>query len=262
MRGLAILSTIFLFAVDPLAAHAGEVADFSGSASRFSRKALSESVGHAKFPSVYLSISPEHAMRSSAVLKKPGLALLLSAAVPGTGQFYVGSQMRAGIYLAVEAVGWFGWSRLRGEGTDLEGKHKDLANQFWDYDRWKMSSCFADGGTHDIDQRPDGSPVKNGEYYENIGKYEQFNCGWQNAVKGSRTQQREDYLKLRHDSNGNFQQARNFGTVIMFNHILSAIDAVWSAKRVNDRAVTAKIRIAPALYGGERVETIELTLKW
>ncbi len=199
---------------------------------------------------------------SSSDLKRPGLALLLSATIPGMGQLYVGTHLRAGIYLGVEAAGWFGWNRLRGQGKDLEEEYKELADQFWDYARWKESSCFAEGGTHNIDETPQGNAVENDEYYENIGKYEQFNCGWESAVQGSRTADRNHYLDLRDDSNTKFRRASNFGTIVMLNHVLSAIDAVWSAKRTNDRNVAASVRVVPASHGGEYLNTLQMTLKW
>ena len=268
VRGFVLASALCLFGLGAQAASPGGEGSLGTRAPKFSLEALlpvSHEPAGGQF-ALFLYPEPEEITEASVAPKRPGLALLLSAVVPGAGQLYtgsglvrLGSPVRAAIYFGLEAGGWFGWNSMRTEGKDLEEEYKTLADQYWDYAEW-VGPCGKPEGTHEIKTRElvDGQkvPIKDDNYYENIGKYDQFACGW--VVEGKRMK----YLDLRHDSNTSFKRARNFGTVVMFNHILSAFDAVWSAKRVNDRAMAASLRIVPTTYGEERLNTLQLTLVW
>ncbi len=57
---------------------------------------------------------------------QPGKAFLLSAAIPGAGQWFLG-QGRWPAYLAVEAWAWLQFLDWRREGHELQGRYRDLA---------------------------------------------------------------------------------------------------------------------------------------
>ncbi len=98
------------------------------------------------------------------------------------------------------------------------------------------------------------------QYYELIGKYEQFSRGWDDSDPGSplenylpirSTSARFfEYAKMRAEANNNYDVASTFVSVAVINHILSAADAFWSATRYN-KALHAELRMrmAPTLYG-------------
>jgi len=84
-------------------------------------------------------------------------------------------------------------------------------------------------------------PVRSRDFYENIGKYDQFATGWydfdNSLVDTTKTRPvknssyREKYLNDRYKSNQAFKMATNFVTVIMFNHLISAFHAQIAAKQ-------------------------------
>jgi hypothetical protein len=81
------------------------------------------------------------------------------------------------------------------------------------------------------------------QYYELIGKYEQFSRGWddsdptnplETAIPVRTTSKRQKfYADMRAQANDYYDVASTFAGVIVLNHIVSAIDAFWSATRFN-----------------------------
>ena len=83
-------------------------------------------------------------------------------------------------------------------------------------------------------------------FYENIGKYDQFLGGWSDAnsdwyweekdVGDSteiiiKTPLKADYIEQRYRSNQMLNMAKYCITVIMFNHVFSGIESVWSNQK-------------------------------
>lgn len=98
------------------------------------------------------------------------------------------------------------------------------------------------------------------QYYELIGKYEQFSRGWddsdpaspfETAVPMRSTSARYfEYARMRAQANNYYDVASTFVSVAVLNHILSAADAFWSATRYNN-ALHAELRMKMqrTLYG-------------
>ena len=90
------------------------------------------------------------------------------------------------------------------------------------------------------------------QYYELIGKYDQFSRGWDdsgtltnpdNGLPIQSTSQRfYIYAAMRAQANDYYDIASTFASVIVINHIVSALDAYWSATRYNS-ALHASINI-------------------
>jgi hypothetical protein len=92
----------------------------------------------------------------------------------------------------------------------------------------------------------DVSLVRDRHFYENIGKYDQFVGGWSDAstdwyweekdVGDSieiviKTPNKQDYLDQRYTANQWLSFAKYSVTALMFNHVISGLDAVWSPRR-------------------------------
>lgn len=213
--------------------------------------------------------------------KSPGLAFLLSAVLPGAGEYYAGARYRALAFLTVEAVSWGIYLERKGTGREIEKRYKNFANSNWSLYNWYYNSFtypdyFGMKGSHAIwlEYVNDGleleanedtltkyvpnwtsilynerdlpynvqtlRPVRTRDFYENIGKYDQFATGWKdfsnslvdtahNEVQTSPL--RNKYLNDRYKSNQAFKMATNFVTVIMFNHLISAFHAQIAAKQ-------------------------------
>jgi hypothetical protein len=86
--------------------------------------------------------------------------------------------------------------------------------------------------------------MRNGEYYENIGKYNQFHTGWQDyadsawvesTASGPRvhSDNRDYYLGRRTEANRLLTAARYMLSALMFNHVISGVDGIFTAARKN-----------------------------
>ena len=127
----------------------------------------------------------------------------------------------------------------------------------------KSSDCFNDNDTDNnctdfvdyennnyllLDQM---QVIKDLHFYENIGKYDQFVGGWDDLVDSSdgssiwwikekttedgyeiliMTRNKEKYLDMRYDSNTYLKMATYAVSALMFNHVISGLEAVWASQ--------------------------------
>jgi hypothetical protein len=100
------------------------------------------------------------------------------------------------------------------------------------------------GFSHRLPRRPEQ------QYYELIGKYEQYNPGWDDAFVTA-----SDYLTnisprflqyrdMRGRANSFYNIASTATLVLVANHVVSALQAAWSASRYN-RSVALEMHIVP-----------------
>lgn len=194
----------------------------------------------------------------------PGKAFALSLILPGAGQLYTGNKVKAAVSFALEAALWFGRIHYRSQGDTRTEEYEAFANAHWSdvpyfdsllsvysIERWK------DGDTiwaHHLPFEVNGTDTtvaKNHEYYENIGKYDQFVWGWDDLQQISDTvtikeqnyrspTNRPAYLLMREDANRSFDRGRKATILILANHLLSAFDAALSAQRRNRSAQHTK----------------------
>ena len=66
----------------------------------------------------------------------PGLAFLMSAVLPGTGQLAEGRK-RAFAYLGIEAFAWISHFAWVDAGNKKEGEYEAYARRHWDLDDWR-----------------------------------------------------------------------------------------------------------------------------
>lgn len=216
---------------------------------------------------------PQEEVRASGVHKRVTKALLFSAAVPGLGQLSNRSYLKAGIFAAVEAVAWYLLIDQRNKGEQIEQEYELFADSHWDASRYWQA--LAEESGFDVTQLdslrswershfshflPD---EKSQTYYENIGKYNQFNIGWDDA-SGHRerdSDNREAYTFMRKDSNDAFELSRTGSTIIIINHIASALEAAYTARRLNAGLVSA-VRFKAMRNGREIVPAIAVRVLW
>ena len=204
-----------------------------------------------------------------------GRAFLYSLILPGAGEIYTGSKLKAALFLGVEAFSWYSYITNYGDGQDLEDEFRAFANEYWDptdYRAWlvEVKGVPSDTVAFDDDSTfthhlPD---YKTQQYFEMIGKYEQFLYGWQDTdydTKDSTSDLRDTYLGMREESNTKFDRARNFAIISIANRIISAFDAALGARKLNKKAdrfseVQLKARLAD--YHGERIPKLVFTYKF
>jgi hypothetical protein len=182
-------------------------------------------------------------------------AFLYSLIVPGSGEFYAGSKIKAGLFFGLDVTLWALYFDYHGKGKDKENEYKAWADQFWafaDYRQWLWDSVYHEDPKIGYENVSDTFPYyKNGvktyfshhlhdkkdqQYYEMLGKYEQFGNGWDDYSDASQTSaHREKYLNMRFSSNNLLNKAKYSAMFSLANHILSSFDAAFAVKRYNKK---------------------------
>lgn len=205
--------------------------------------------------------------------KSPRRAFLLSAVFPGAGEFYAGATKRAIGFAAVEVLALGAYFTWKGKGDDIEQEFRAVANSSWDpvaYLEWRTStrasrfssithampcsSLVAEGGDIKANLK-DCSSRETQQYYELIGKYNQYIAGWDDVVRTDSnspvqptdidsvesfsSQKRFAYEVQRDDSNKYLKRASNILGLVLVNHALSAIDAARAARMRNGEQAAA-----------------------
>ncbi len=202
--------------------------------------------------------------------KAPFTAALLSFALPGAGQFYSNSYLKGALFVAVEAAAITVGLIYDKKGDDQTIKFQNFADQHWDvtrYAKWtllhaseinpsvdpgnylvinsdgtvnwkelnKLENAIGDYYSHRL------APYGDQQYYEMIGKYPQFNVGWDDFGDENTPYKYGDpltdnfifYSKERGKANDFYNVAYKAVLVIFTNHIISAIDAALTANSYN-----------------------------
>ena len=187
--------------------------------------------------------------------KSPRLAFAMSLVVPGLGELYAGEPKRAAVFLGVEALTWFNYLRWRSKGNDLKAEFRTFADRNWDENRYREWQAYNQArgapyietetlpckraleGCHRVDTQ---------QYYEMIGKYDQFVFGWRDVSNvGFETgngnvdsNQRIDYENQRNESNKLLKRASVIVGLTVVNRIASSIHAAL-------RVRSAQLSISP-----------------
>lgn len=191
----------------------------------------------------------------------PRRAFLYSLLVPGLGEWMAGARKRALVFFGVEALTLGLWSSWTNKGNDAEDDFRAVADENWDpldYIAWRGSSNARNSSiTHAL---PCSSYVDDyletgkftgcddaeiQQYYELIGKYDQFVAGWDDlirvdtgkveptavdSVENFYSALRLSYEDQRNDSNRYLKRASTITGLILINHVFSAIDAARVAR--------------------------------
>ena len=118
--------------------------------------------------------------------------MLLSAVLPGLGEVTMGYKRGYGM-MALDIASWFGVKHYHDEGGAKRQEYIDFANEHWSEDR--LSDAFGDNSFDYVGTFYYGDTMENPadyqslslwvsqeddfrEYYENLGKWDQFVFGW------------------------------------------------------------------------------------
>lgn len=202
--------------------------------------------------------------------KSPFLASVLSFAVPGAGQFYAGNYWKTAAFIAIEAAAITVGLMYDKKGDDQTSFFENYAEQNWDvkqYARWTIANIatlnasvnpadynvFDNNGNvnwNELNRMETAiggyyshrlAPFRDQQYYEMIGKYPQFNPGWNDFGDENKpfsygdplTEKFHYYAKERGKANDYYNIASKAVLVIVVNHIISAVDAAWTTSNYN-----------------------------
>jgi hypothetical protein len=184
-------------------------------------------------------------------------AFVYSLVIPGSGEFYAGSRIKAAVFFGLDVTFWSLYFNYHKKGEDKEDEYTVYANTHWsekDYLEWweGLPDTAKEKYTHTL---PDD---RNQQYYEMIGKYKQFAFAWDDfdpntTDPDSMTPHRDYYLDVREQSNSWLNKAKYSAMFSLANHILSAFDAAIAVKKYNKRGerfgqVEFKMRLTERNY--------------
>ncbi|MEK7729559.1 MAG: hypothetical protein AAB354_14180 [candidate division KSB1 bacterium] len=204
-------------------------------------------------------------------------AFIFSAIVPGAGELYNRSYLSALAFLSVEIGAWALYSKYNKRGDEFTDVFELYANTHWNEQRYWDSLARDSGGKCAPSDRPCLKDYerdsfshflpdsKNQTYYENIGKYDQFNAGWDDSQSGDARQRdsanREAYTFMRLDANKQFQNAARATTVVLVNHLLSALHAAYTTHRHNQQ-IKSSVGMRMENYNDALVPTMSVSMAW
>jgi hypothetical protein len=192
----------------------------------------------------------------------------LSALLPGAGEFYGKNYLKAAIFLGIEIAGWGAYAYFQKKGDNQTIKFQNYADTYWNvrtYAAWLVSQGFLGNGNINPNE-PDREVLRHEimqceslnfshtlpeygdqQFYELIGKYQNFEAGWANLAHVPTKDPGPYYYETYHDPivvNYAYDRQKandyyNYGTtsviVVVVNHILSAADAAWTVSMFNKK---------------------------
>lgn len=233
-----------------------------------------------------------------AVPHKSGwLAAGLSLLVPGAGEVYAESYWKAALFVAIDVTAIAIAVSNNKKGNDQTAFFQDYANGHWSVVRYAeyaqtlvpgKTYAWRKAGTEGMSpwDRPwtqvDWSelnrmerdiagyyshvlpPYGEQQYYELIGKYPQFNQGWDDAPPAFTygdplTAHFLWYSNERGKANTYYENATRWVTIAVINHILSAVDAAWSAHLFNKAQASVSSRYVPTPDGYAMMSMLKLS---
>ncbi|MGH7492463.1 MAG: DUF5683 domain-containing protein [bacterium] len=204
-------------------------------------------------------------------------AALLSAVLPGAGQVYNHSYWSALLFLGIEAGGLYTNFKYNNEGDELTASFEQFADLHWAEPRYWDSLARDSGGkcsANDLqclrDYERDSfshflPATKNQTYYENIGKYDQFNGGWDDGSGDARERDsanRESYTYMRLEANDKYKTATTGITVVIINHLVSALHAAYTTNSFNRTLANSSMGVKMKKYGGTWVPAVSFAMAW
>lgn len=202
-------------------------------------------VSHAGLGQATMAMFSAESDEDRAARIHPGVAFLMSAVLPGSGQLAEGRN-RAFAYLGIEAISWIAHFSWLDAGNKKEGEYEAYARGHWDFASWDSLAAESNPNCQAIPPNVQYDDARTTllafieagnyqHYYEDIGKLEAYRGGWDDfdcASPDEMSPNRRHYRSMREDSNNYLDRARNAMTVVFLNHVISAVDAYRTAKGV------------------------------
>lgn len=207
--------------------------------------------------------------RDAPAAKSGKVAALMSLAVPGAGELYLGAPKRAAAFMSLEALTWLGYFSWRSKGNDLKEEFRGFADQHWNqarYREWQAYNASHGYPFNETETLPDRVTGDTQQYYEMIGKYDQFVFGWDDVADVPFTvindqvdsPRRLDYESQRNESNKFLKRASFILGFSVLNRIGSAIHASAYARSLAEeqRSVRLWVRFGPMDVAGTPAATL------
>ena len=246
--------------------------------------------------------------RDSVSIPLPAKAMFKSLLIPGWGQFHnKDNWWKAIIFAGVETLGIISAVNFENKAERIRRDFEAFGDKHWALERWYKNTqkIFPDSwyntiiGTHKLSLKINGNyyfsdkltdliksytwteitVIRDRNFYENIGKYDQFVGGWDDVYddpfdsegswytikKGNvesiiLTEQKNHYRSLRHDSNILKHYSKYSVSAVMFNHLASALEAAYTANKKDKNLPKFGLNYDPLNKWG--VGGVQITYAW
>ena len=195
-------------------------------------------------------------------LKSYKKALILSGIFPGAGEIYIGSYKKGAAFGLVEVMSWALYLSNKRKGDDIRTEFRAYADENWSEPVWRNALI-----TYGIDEKSLGHQLpdeKTQQYYEMIGKYDQFAIGWNdNDEWEGLSEKRLYYEGRRYEHNKYMKRAITMTSIVLLNRVASFIDTIVSVKKYNENIrKDYSFKTVSMQYAGEIVPSACFTYKW
>lgn len=238
--------------------------------------------------------------------RTPLLAGGLSLILPGAGQFYNKDYWKTALFLAIEAAAISVAVIYDQKGDDQTVSFQNFANSSDGWDVNQYANWSVDNAQRINPGIPDGDPImdifdnegnviwdklnalevaigswyshqlapfNDQQYYEMIGKYQQFNPGWSDYSDSDYppdgytypdpvTPTFKWYAGERGKANDYYNTASTAVIVVVANHILSAVEAALAANSYNRSLLQADVKLRSTNIGFNREYYPQLNLSY
>ncbi len=237
---------------------------------------------------------------TTASKKSVFIAAGLSAFMPGAGQFYNGDYLKSILFFSAEVAAITVGVIYDKKGDDETAIFEKYAQKHWSVARYALwtitnlktlngsldendySNLFTDpaqtqvnwavlnklesdiGGYYSHQLAHFGEQ----QYYEMIGKYPQFNPGWDDfgnehtpfKYGDDVTPRYHHYSDMRGKANSFYNVMNTAVVIVIVNHVISAVESAWSANKFNKK-IESKVTLKKANLGFAYFYYPELNIK-
>ena len=241
----------------------------------------------------------------------PTKAMFKSLLIPGWGQYQNKDDIwKTVAFISVEIAGIISSIQLTNKAENIRHDFEKYGDDHWTLERWYNNSrlIFPNNwkniliGTHKLSLNINGnyyftdelndliethgwnaiSVIRDRDFYENIGKYDQFVGGWSDAntdwyweekqLEDSteiviKTPLKANYLDQRFESNKMLDRAKFSITALLFNHVISGLEAVLtnqkqSREKLNPTTIETDVSLLYNPYNPGGVGGVALTINF
>lgn len=244
----------------------------------------------------------------SVSLEAPVKAMFKSLILPGWGQLQnEDNWWKPVMFAGIETIGIISSLNFGNQAEEIRKRFETYGDDHWDLERWFNNTkiIFPDRweeiivGTHKLGLKIDNNyfytdqlsnliskyswseitVIRDRDFYENIGKYDQFVGGWDDPYdnpfdsegnwytvkKGDvesviLTKRKDAYRGKRHESNLLKHYSRYAISVVMFNHLVSGMEAAWVANKKSDSPTRLNLKFEPINKWG--VGGVQIIYAW
>ena len=227
-----ILLSLFCFMETSFAQNNGKISKLNLRNSNIIGQESSEKISNLLENTKYFKINQKQSDKHSV-----SKAVIFSSIIPGGGEFYNKSFIKGVVFAGIEVISWAFYSKFKNEGNDIDREFKEYAGEHWQenvYRIWLENYKRENNGTvpHNFTETLPGTKTQ--QYYEMIGKYEQFLIGWDDVTDYEHiSERRAYYMDRRGKSNDYLTRASYIAMFTIVNRIVSIVDSAIMTKKYN-----------------------------